>query len=119
MTSSSEVAREYFLKNRPPPRSTPTQPYDIAVLLDEEAEHAPSNAAAIRKFRRAFRSAGFTPWCIDKTDYGRLAEFDALFIRETTNVHHHTYRFARRAFAEGWSWWMTRNRSCAAPTRCF
>ena len=34
---------------------------------------------------------------IDKSDYGRLAEFDALFIRETTAVNHHTYHFSRRA----------------------
>jgi glutathione synthase/RimK-type ligase-like ATP-grasp enzyme len=38
---------------------------------------------------------------IDREDYGRIAEFDALFIRETTAVNHHTYRFARRAEAEG------------------
>ena len=31
----------------------------------------------------------------------RIAEFDALFIRETTRVNHHTYRFARRAATEG------------------
>jgi hypothetical protein len=31
---------------------------------------------------------------------GRLAEFEALFIRETTQVNHHTYRFSRRAAAE-------------------
>ena len=37
---------------------------------------------------------------IDKNDYGRLAEFDALFIRETTSVNHHTYSFARRAVAK-------------------
>ena len=30
-----------------------------------------------------------------------FAEFDALFIRETTSVNHHTYRFASRAAAEG------------------
>jgi glutathione synthase/RimK-type ligase-like ATP-grasp enzyme len=41
------------------------------------------------------------PELIEKEDYGRLAEFDALFIRETTGVNHHTYRFARRAEAEG------------------
>src|SRR5207248_5060634 len=29
------------------------------------------------------------------------SEFDALFIRETTQVNHHTYRFARRAANEG------------------
>jgi glutathione synthase/RimK-type ligase-like ATP-grasp enzyme len=38
---------------------------------------------------------------IDPDDYGRVAEFDALFIRTTTAVNHHTYRFARRAQAEG------------------
>ncbi len=38
---------------------------------------------------------------IGRDDYARLAEFDALFIRETTNVSHHTYRFARRAAIEG------------------
>ena len=38
---------------------------------------------------------------IDKDDFSRIAEFDALFIRETTAVNHHTYRFARRALAEG------------------
>jgi glutathione synthase/RimK-type ligase-like ATP-grasp enzyme len=41
------------------------------------------------------------PTRIDREDYGRFAEFDALFIRETTWVVHPTYRFARRAAAEG------------------
>ena len=31
----------------------------------------------------------------------RLSEFDALFIRETTAIDHHTYRFAKKAEAEG------------------
>src|SRR5436853_5996621 len=30
-----------------------------------------------------------------------LAEYDGLFIRETTSIDNHTYRFARRAAAEG------------------
>src|SRR5262249_56012432 len=34
-------------------------------------------------------------------DLGGIAEYDALFIRETTAVNHHTYRFARRALSEG------------------
>ena len=28
----------------------------------------------------------------DRQGFGNLAEFDALFIRETTSVNHHTYR---------------------------
>ena len=38
---------------------------------------------------------------ITRRDLGRLAEFDALFIRETTSIRNHTYQFARRAMMEG------------------
>ena len=38
---------------------------------------------------------------IRKQDLHRLAEFDALLIRETTAITNHTYRFARRAEREG------------------
>ena len=38
---------------------------------------------------------------ITREDSNRLSEFDALFIRETTRVDHHTYRMARKAVAEG------------------
>jgi len=34
---------------------------------------------------------------LQKSDYHRLAEFDALFIRVTTAVTHYTYKFARQA----------------------
>ena len=44
---------------------------------------------------------GFDVEFLNRDDYGRIAEFDALFIRETTSVNHHTYRFASRARAEG------------------
>jgi glutathione synthase/RimK-type ligase-like ATP-grasp enzyme len=38
---------------------------------------------------------------ITRADIGRLPEFDALFIRDTTFANHYTYRFSRRATAEG------------------
>jgi glutathione synthase/RimK-type ligase-like ATP-grasp enzyme len=38
---------------------------------------------------------------ITKKDLARLANYDALFIRETTTISNHTYRFARRAQQEG------------------
>jgi len=38
---------------------------------------------------------------ITRDDYGHIGEFDALFIRTTTYMNHYTYRFARRAVAEG------------------
>ncbi|MCA9160361.1 MAG: RimK family alpha-L-glutamate ligase, partial [Planctomycetales bacterium] len=61
----------------------------------------PSDAAALKKFVRAAASLGIAAEMIARDDYGRLAEFDALFIRDTTRVNHYTYRFAQRAESEG------------------
>ncbi len=61
----------------------------------------PSNREALERFERAARANGFDVEFLNRDDYGRIAEFDALFIRETTAVNHHTYRFASRAHAEG------------------
>jgi len=44
---------------------------------------------------------GLEPKLVTRADFGRLAEFDALFIRDTTFADHYTYRFSRRAEAEG------------------
>jgi glutathione synthase/RimK-type ligase-like ATP-grasp enzyme len=75
--------------------------YDLALLTSETDEEAPSGPRALRAFARAAEQMGLDPTFVDRSDYGRIAEFDALFIRETTRVDHHTYRFARRAEAEG------------------
>jgi len=50
---------------------------------------------------KAARKLNIDTEVIQKKDFGRLAEFDALFIRETTRIDHHTYRFARKAASEG------------------
>lgn len=76
------------------------QRYSLAILYDEEADQRPSDPKAIERFERAAAKLGFATEQIGKDDIGRLGEFDALFIRETTSVLHHTYRFARRAAAE-------------------
>lgn len=80
----------------------PVQPrYDLAILYDPDAEHSPSDDVAIQRFTRAAKNLGMRTTIIGKQDYGRIPEFDALFIRENTRVDHHTYRFARRGEAEG------------------
>ena len=38
---------------------------------------------------------------ITRKDLAKVANYDALFIRETTSIANHTYRFARRAQQEG------------------
>jgi glutathione synthase/RimK-type ligase-like ATP-grasp enzyme len=95
------MAQEYFRGHRHRSSRKPAGRYDLAILVDEHATEAPSNAQALRRFTRAAEKIGFSVEMIGREDFGRLAEFDALFIRETTNVNHHTYRFARRAEAEG------------------
>ena len=96
-----EAAVEYFAGKRWARRKRTQPRYDVAILWDPHEPEGPSNERAIRRFMRAFQDVGFRPEIIGKDDYQWLAEFDALFIRQTTNVNHHTYRFARRAEAEG------------------
>jgi len=75
--------------------------YDMAILYNPDDPSSPSDKKAIDLFERAAESAGISTEIIGKDDYNRIAEFDALFIRETTSVNHYTYRFSRRADAEG------------------
>ncbi len=75
--------------------------YDLAILWDPEEKEGPSNEKAIKRFISAGERLGLNTEVISRDDFGRIGEYDALFIRETTSVNHHTYRFARRAEAEG------------------
>ncbi|WP_448204736.1 RimK family protein [Azospirillum sp. sgz302134] len=84
------------------PTATKASPrYTLAILHNPKEELPPSSPRALQKFVKAGESLGIAVELIEKKDYLRLAEFDALFIRETTNLDHHTYRFARKAAAEG------------------
>jgi glutathione synthase/RimK-type ligase-like ATP-grasp enzyme len=97
-----KAARSFFRHPAPRRETTGATPYDIAILYDPDGDvEPPSDPRAIRRFARAAQALGMHPWVIGRDEYPRIAEFDALFIRETTNVNHHTYRFARRAAAEG------------------
>ena len=96
-----QCAEEYFAgKRRAGTRKAPAR-YDLAILYDPDAREKPSTNRTIAKFIKAAQRIGMHAEIISKDDYGKLPEFDALFIRETTAVNHHTYRFARRAVAEG------------------
>jgi glutathione synthase/RimK-type ligase-like ATP-grasp enzyme len=97
------VIEEHFARRGPAGRSGRSAYYerDLAMLVNEQERSPPSNREALKRFERAARNNGFDVQYLGRDDYGRLAEFDALFIRETTNVNHHTYRFASRARSEG------------------
>lgn len=96
-----QTARDYFTRRRAPPKRRDSTRYDLAILVNEDEKEPPSNARALKAFEKAAEDLGFSVDFLDKGDYGHVAEYDALFIRETTAVNHHTYRFARRAAREG------------------
>ena len=96
-----EAATEYFESARWSVRKKTMPRYDLAILRNEAEEEPPSDERALQNFVRAAKKLGVGVEFIDKDDYGQLPQFDALFIRETTQVNNHTYRFARRAAAEG------------------
>ncbi len=94
------AAQDYFRKRSS--KSAPKESrFDLAILVNPDEKMPPSDEKAIQRFIRAAESLDFYTELITREDSARLNEFDALFIRETTSVNHHTYRMARRAAAEG------------------
>ncbi|MCA9306005.1 MAG: RimK family protein [Phycisphaerales bacterium] len=94
-------AEEHIQRGHRSRKNKSSAKYDLAILHDPDDQMPPSDPKALKRFVAAAESVGMRPWLITREDYGSLAEFDALFIRETTSVNHHTFRFARRAAAEG------------------
>lgn len=83
------------------PKTKKQYRYDLAMLVDPSEPLPPSDEAALQHFEKAGASLGINVQRIERHDYPRLAEFDGLFIRATTAIDHHTYRFARRAESDG------------------
>ncbi len=83
------------------PRGRKHYRYDLAMLVNPDESLPPSDAVALERFTKAGSKLGIHVEQITKRDYSRLPEYDGLFIRETTAIDHHTYRFARKAEAEG------------------
>jgi glutathione synthase/RimK-type ligase-like ATP-grasp enzyme len=75
--------------------------YDLAILVNPEDPNPPSDDRALKRFYKAAVEAGFNTEFITKNDFDQIIQYDALFIRETTNVNHHTFRFAKKAASLG------------------
>ncbi|MBI9011779.1 MAG: GNAT family N-acetyltransferase [Clostridiales bacterium] len=91
----------YFADQRFVRSSLKRYKYDMAILVDPSEELPPSDDKALKQFERAAEQIGFYVEYITKNDFARITEFDALFIRTTTNVNDYTYDFARFAYTEG------------------
>ncbi len=97
----AEALRGYLAKRWRSPKARPTSRYDLAILHNPADPLPPSDARALKNFIKAGRAQGVDVELIERKDYARLAEYDALFIRDTTRINHYTYRFAKRAESEG------------------
>src|SRR6201987_976439 len=62
---------------------------------------APSSAASIKHMARIAERLSVDVEPVTRRQLAEIAEYDGLFIRETTSIDNHTYRFARRAWQEG------------------
>ncbi len=96
-----QSAMEHFGGRRNGVKKRSRTRFDLAILHNPSDAEPPSDTIALKKFAKAAASLGIATELITRDDYGRLAEFDALFIRDTTYVDQYTYRFSRRAAGEG------------------
>jgi glutathione synthase/RimK-type ligase-like ATP-grasp enzyme/ribosomal protein S18 acetylase RimI-like enzyme len=95
------AAQKHFNKKRYNFPKLNNYKYDIAILINPFEDYPPSNKEALEKFCMIANKKGVYVEFINKNDNNKINEFDGLFIRETTNVNHHTYELSRLAFAEG------------------
>ena len=96
-----ESLRNHTRRDWRDPKARTIAKYDLAVLYDPNEKMAPSSSASIKHFARIAEKLSVDVEPITKRQLAELAEFDGLFIRETTSIDNHTYRFARRAWQEG------------------
>ena len=97
----SQALRAFNRKVLPKTESCKRYRYQLAILRDPDEALPPSNSGALDKFVEIGRGLGLDVSFIEKRDYTHIAEYDALFIRETTAINHHTYRFSKKAESEG------------------
>lgn len=80
------LAATNYLMHRKQRKRYVSPRFDLAILHDPDSSEPPSNAKAMQKFKKAAKERSIRVELITRTDIGRLPEFDALFIRDTTFV---------------------------------
>jgi glutathione synthase/RimK-type ligase-like ATP-grasp enzyme len=75
--------------------------WDMAILHNPDEKTPPSDAKALKNFVKAAEQVGIHAELITPSQLGLITQYDALFIRETTAIDHHTYHAARKAEQEG------------------
>ncbi|MBB35653.1 MAG: RimK family alpha-L-glutamate ligase [Hirschia sp.] len=95
-------AMEAYTRGRwsDPRQKTPSR-WSLAVLIDPAETMPPSDEKSLKSLSRVAEKMGVSVEPIYPGDLAKLAEYDALFIRATTQIDNFTYRFATRAEQEG------------------
>ncbi|MBB1291754.1 MAG: glutathione synthase/RimK-type ligase-like ATP-grasp enzyme [Pseudoalteromonas rhizosphaerae] len=75
--------------------------WDMAILVDHNEKVPPSDKDAIARFIKAAAKHGIYAQALSFEEIDNIAQFDALFIRQTTAIDHPTYRLASKAQSLG------------------
>lgn len=78
-----------------------TEKFWLSILYNPNEALPPSNKGALEQFLQSAKRHNIYAELITRDDMPTLLEYEALFIRETTAIDHHTYRFAYKAETEG------------------
>ncbi|GHA31938.1 ribosomal protein S6 modification protein [Salinimicrobium marinum] len=93
-------AEQYFAKKRYDTPKNVSYDYDLAILVQPDDPAPPSNPKAIKRFIDLAEKMNFYVEVVSPKDLSRLSAFDALFIRQSTEVNNEAYAFARKAQQE-------------------
>ncbi|WP_178987639.1 RimK family protein [Winogradskyella schleiferi] len=101
MSSVHEFANQYFAKKRYDTAKVANHDFDLAILVNPNDPAPPSNPKALKKFIEIAEKMNIYAEIIEPKDLSRLSSFDALFLRQSTEVNNEAYTFARKAQQEG------------------
>lgn len=96
-----DALRRFANARLAPKAGRPSPLYHLGVLVDPGEALPPSDPEALERLVRAAGQRRMGVEFIGRRDFERIPEFDALFLRETTAIDHHTYQFALKAQQEG------------------
>ncbi|MDN3492622.1 RimK family protein [Winogradskyella bathintestinalis] len=94
-------ANQYFSKKRYDTAKVANYDFDLAILVNPNDPAPPSNSKALKKFVEIAEKMNIYTEIIEPKDLTRLSSFDALFLRQSTEVNNEAYMFARKAQQEG------------------
>ena len=101
LSSVREFANDYFSKKRYDTAKVANFDFDLAILVNPNDPAPPSNPKALKKFMDIAEKMNIYVEIIEPKDLMRLSSFDALFLRQSTEVNNEAYTFARKAQQEG------------------